>query len=461
VQATSATSWITDLNVFRQRRLWVIFMLGMASGFPWVMIGSALSAWLQEGGLQRSVIGYFGAVFAVYSINVFWSPLIDRVRIPLLTRILGQRRSWMLSCQLLIVACCVMLSRVDLIEQLTLVGLTAVILATASSTQDVAIDAFRIESFSEAEPRLQSAGAAMATAGWWTGYSGLGAIPFFLVDGTTWRWQDAYLVLGGIMALISVLLLFVREPKRQDLQYQKNQEHHYQQHFKRFTPWLRDTLAWLSVTIVEPISEFFKRNGIKLALSVLLFIFLFKIGEAFLGRMSIVFYKEIGFSNDDIGLYSKLINWWVTIFFAIAGSLVNLRLGIVKGLMIGGIAMASSNLFFSWIAVIGPDTNLLLAAVIIDGFTGAWSTVAFVAFISLLCHRSFTATQYALMASLGTLGRTVLASYSGVVVDWLNGDWTLFFILTALMVLPSLAFLFIIRKQLTRLEQSYHANQDA
>jgi len=214
----------------------------------------------------------------------------------------------------------------------------------------------------------------------------------------------------------------------------------------------------ISITVVQPIAEFFSRNGVKLALSILAFIFLFKIGEAFLGRMSIVFYKEIGFTNAEIGTYSKLVTWWVTIVFALLGSAVNLRLGIVKGLMIGGIAMASSNLMFSWIALVGPDTNLFLSAVLIDGFTSAWSTVAFVAFISLLCNRTFTATQYALMASLGTLGKTMLASYSGVIVDSMQGNWALFFVLTAVMVIPSLAFLWLIRKPLTALEKQRDAN---
>jgi PAT family beta-lactamase induction signal transducer AmpG len=208
--------------------------------------------------------------------------------------------------------------------------------------------------------------------------------------------------------------------------------------------------------LVDPITEFFKRNGWQLAIGMLAFIFLFKIGEAFLGRMSIVFYKEVGFSNDDIAVYSKMVNWWVTIIFAILGSFVNLRLGIVRGLMLGGIAMAGSNLMFAWIAGVGPNTNLLLAAVIIDGFTAAWSTVAFVAFISLLANRAFTATQYALFASLGNLGRTLLSSYSGYVVNWLDGNWQLFFILTAVMVIPSLIILFALRKSLTRLEQNYH-----
>ena len=209
----------------------------------------------------------------------------------------------------------------------------------------------------------------------------------------------------------------------------------------------------VNLVVIQPIGEFFSRNGVKLAFSILAFIFLFKIGEAFLGRMSIVFYKEVGFTNAEIGTYSKLVTWWVTIVFALLGSAVNLRLGIIKGLLIGGVAMASSNLMFSWIALVGPDTDLFLSAVLIDGFTSAWSTVAFVAFISLLFNRTFTATQYALMASLGALGKTVLSSSSGQIVDYMDGNWALFFVLTALMVIPSLIFLWFIRNPIAELER--------
>ena len=195
---------------------------------------------------------------------------------------------------------------------------------------------------------------------------------------------------------------------------------------------------WIQTTLVTPFAEFFNRNGVKLAASFLLFIFLFKIGEAFLGRMSIVFYKEIGFSNSDIATYSKLLNWWVTIVFSLLGGLVNIRYGIYRGLMIAGVAMAASNLLFALIAQTGPSTSLLAITVIVDGFTGAWSTVAMVAFISLLCNRAFSATQYALMASLRVAGRTLVASSRGLVVDSLDGNWSLVFILTTVMVIPSL-----------------------
>ncbi|MDX1705121.1 AmpG family muropeptide MFS transporter [Pseudidiomarina sp.] len=439
----SERPWYQDFKVYREPRVWLIFGFGLISGFPWVLIGSMLSAWLQEEGLSRTAIGLFGVVFVAYSINFSWSPLVDRFRIPLLHRWLGQRRSWIALCLTGILLATAALTRIDITSQLTLVALLALAIAVLSATQDVAIDAFRIECFGPHEARLQSAGAAMATAGWWTGYSGLGALPFFMVDGISWDWQDGYLLLTGVLGLQLLLVIFAREP------------HRYAPEVRSF----HNVTDWLHNAVIEPVTEFFRRNGWQLAAGMLAFIFLFKIGEAFLGRMSIVFYKEVGFTNDDIAVYSKIITWWVTIVFAVLGSMVNLRLGIVKGLMIGGIAMASSNLMFAWIAGVGPDTNLLLAAVLIDGFTGAWSTVAFVAFISLLCNRAFTATQYALLASLGNLGRTLLSSYSGMVVDWLDGDWQLFFILTALMVLPSLLILFLLRHKLLKLETSYHRSQ--
>ena len=182
----------------------------------------------------------------------------------------------------------------------------------------------------------------------------------------------------------------------------------------------------------------------KTACTLLLFVFLFKIGEAFLGRMSITFYKEIGFSNEQIGYYSKLIGWGATVFFTLLGSLINVRFGIIKGLMIGGIAMAASNLMFALIANVGPNEHLFLATIFVDNFTTAFSTVAFVSFLTILTGEAFSATQYALLASLGNLGRTTLASFSGELVDYLN-SWPLFFILTAVMVIPSLIMLLMLK----------------
>jgi PAT family beta-lactamase induction signal transducer AmpG len=209
-----------------------------------------------------------------------------------------------------------------------------------------------------------------------------------------------------------------------------------------------DTFALISGTIGGPFVNFFKRNGLTIALGILGFVFLFKIGEAFLGRMSIVFYKEMGFSKGDIALYSKGIGWITTVVFTLLGGLFAIRSGVVKAMFISGILMAATNLLFAALAWSGKSEWLFAVAVLLDDIAAAFATVAFVAFISLLVDRSYTATQYALLASVGTLGRTTLAASSGELVDWLNGDWGTFFIITTIMVIPSLICLWIIRNKL-------------
>lgn len=487
----SNTKPIAAASRFFDRRLWTIFVLGISSGFPWVLIGSAMSAWLQEAGLSRSAIGYFGSIFVVYAVNYLWAPLLDRLMPPGFSRF-GQRRSWLLLMQILLFVLTVAIAFSNPAINLVVTSLLAFALAACSATQDIAIDAFRIDLIGQEEKETITHGSAMATAGWWTGYGLIGAIPFFLVDQPGWDWGKVYLLLAGVWLLLIGFTLKVKNPAASDRSAQDAAELVYSGGLKAvfndnrvafiataaaltvlawplviiglalsvilLPLWLmgnqsvktmvRRAGTWLAVTLFEPLREFFTRNGVQLALGVLAFVFLFKVGEAFLGRMSIVFYKEIGFSNSDIGLYSKMVGWWVTILFSVIGSAIGGRFGIVPALLLGGAAMAGSNLMFSWIAAVGPDTSLFAAAVVIDGFTGALATVAFVAFISYLTSHSFSATQYALLASLGNLGRTTLAAGSGGVVDWLDGDWSLFFQLTALMVLPSLIILLLLRKRL-------------
>lgn len=457
---TAWARWRQAVSIYTDARLLRIFGLGIASGFPWVMIGSAMSAWLTEEGLSRTDIGFFGLVFVAYSVNFLWSPLVDRVRLPILGRLFGQRRSWILLMQGLVALCCFTISAIDPSSQLEYAQLIALLLAFVAATQDIGIDAFRIDSFpvgAAADSRLVSAASAMATSGWWTGFAGLGALPFVLVDLDAWEWADMYQLMAVMMLVLMLVPLFSREPQthRDALHAEKTQEIMQRLQRTRFSSGRSQrVLAWLWVSFVEPMAEFFRRNGVGFALSILLFIFLFKIGESFLGRMSIVFYKEIGFSNTDIALYSKLVSWWVTIVFSLLGSLINIRYGILRGLFIGGIAMSASNLMFAVLAWAGPDKSMLLVAVLVDGFTSAWATVAFVSFLSLLCNQAFTASQYALLASLGTLGRTFVSSYSGAVVDYLDGNWVAFFLLTTFMVVPSLILLHWMRHRLRGLSDS-------
>jgi PAT family beta-lactamase induction signal transducer AmpG len=207
-------------------------------------------------------------------------------------------------------------------------------------------------------------------------------------------------------------------------------------------------IAWISGTLGGPVVSFFKKNGFSIALGILGFVFLFKIGEAFLGRMSIVFYKEMGFSKGDIAIYSKTLGWITTVIFTLLGGLFVIRSGVLKAMFLAGILMAATNLLFTALAWSGKSELLFAVAVIFDDIAAAFATVAFVAFISLLVDRTYTATQYALLASIGTAGRTTLASSSGALVDWLNGDWGTFFILTAIMVIPSLICLWFIKDKL-------------
>ena len=191
-----------------------------------------------------------------------------------------------------------------------------------------------------------------------------------------------------------------------------------------------------------------------MGIAILSFIFLFKIGEAFMGKMSIIFYKEVGFSKSDIALYSKGLGWITTVAFTLLGGYFALKSGVVRALLISGAVMASTNVLFSVLAWTGKVEWLFAVAVILDDLAAAFATVAFVTFISLLVDRNYTATQYALLASIGTLGRTLLASASGELVDWLEGDWGLFFIITALMVIPSLLLLWSIRDRLTLIKSA-------
>ncbi len=444
-EAKPQKSLIQIFSSYLDKRILFIFLMGCSSGFPWVLIGSNMSGWLKDDGLSRSAIGYFGSIFSVYAINFLWAPLVDRVKLPILYRWLGQRRSWVLFMQMMMLLATIAIANTHPGANLTWTSLIAMAIAVASATQDIAIDAYRIDVIGNEEDLIPP-GSAMAVIGWWTGYSVPGYLAFTNADRV--GWNGVYMWMTVIIAVLMLFTLIIREPtsEREALQFRAEDRYRLALFGDQKQIWQR-MLTWLTVTVIEPFAEFFRRNGVKVALTLLLFVFLFKIGEAFLGRMSIVFYKEIGFTNEQIGHYSKLVGWIATVIFTLIGSAINVRFGIIRGLMIGGIAMAGSNLMFAWIAAVGPDTTLLAAAIIVDNFTTAFSTVAFVAFLTWLTGRAFSATQYALLASLGNLGRTTLAAFSGKAVDLLGGRWTLFFIFTTLMVIPSLVLLSSLRKK--------------
>ena len=569
-------SWIDSLRVYKDIRMVRILLLGAISGFPWVLIASSLSLWLKEEGLSRSTIGWAGLIFGVYAFNFLWAPIIDRIQIPVLTKKLGHRRGWIVLMQVAILLSLVVWSYINPTENFTLLIAVGLIIAIASATQDITVDALRIEQINENEGKSMAAGAAMAVVGWWTGYKLGGLIALFTAEyfenmGIEDYWQTTFLVLGVVIIIMNIGLMFVHETlsnKRQENQRISDQiiekdlgsakrnylrilggillifsilellpEFSKTKNLFPFLPlnimhyiiisilvgglsyffikrnalvfslvfivfvfffkillsfaivslilgilgiallnaerdWGQRTASWISGRIGGPLVTFFKNNGLSIAIGILAFVFLFKIGEAFLGRMSIVFYKEIGFSKSEIAIFSKGVGWITTVVFTLLGGIFAMRSGSVKTMFIAGILMAVTNLLFSflnWYVQAIPlvsyefDLNFILwtwhlvtsnhqlvfgVSVALDDITAAFATVAFVAFISLLVDRTYTATQYALLASIGTAGRTTLASSSGALVDWLNGDWGTFFVLTAIMVIPSLICLWFIRHKI-------------
>ena len=456
-----------SLAVYADRRMLRILLLGFISGFPWIIIGTALTLWLKEDGLSRSTIGYASLIFGVYAINFWWAPLVDRIRIPFLTDKIGHRKSWIFTLQAIMLLCLIAWTQLDPTASLAVVVAVGLVIAICSATQDITIDALRIEQIPAEDKPAIAAGAAIAVVGWWTGYKLGGAIMLFVADkleamGHANYWQLTFVALAGIIVLLNLLLLLIPEVSDAIRRQEQRVAQQRMASAMGATATTGDTdgstksngnilvqmVAWFSSTYIGPVLSFFRKNGWQIGFAILAFVFLFKIGEAFMGKMSLVFYKELGFSKSDIAIFSKSLGWITTVVFTLIGGWFAFRAGVVKALFIAGIAMACTNLMFSWLAWAGPSKGLFAAAVIVDDIAAAFATVAFVTFISLLVDRTYTATQYALLASIATFGRTTMAAFSGQMVDSLDGDWGLFFIITTLMVIPSLILLWFIRNKL-------------
>ena len=424
MQATQrdSLSFVETLAQLRDRRFLAVLLFGFCSGFPWVLHGSVLTLWLQQSGLSRSAIG-------------LWAPFVDRMPLPFLGKRLGQRRSWIVLCLAGMSLLVLGLGLSDPSVSLVQISLLALGIAICSATLDISVDAYRIMLFNREEmDRKMPYAAAVSTTGWFAGYGFIGGALAVALGGETigMSWDRVYLVLAAMVAVLALLVLLTPRPPNE------GEEADTAALVKSESPSLSD---WLQSTLIAPFTEFFQRCGFRLALSVLLLLLVFRLGEAMLGRMSLVFYVEVGFSRDEISLYQKFFGGLVTAGFSLLGAVINTRFGVIRGLFVAGIAMAGANLMFALIAVVGPNTNLLMLALLVDNFFQAFATVAFVSFISYFTSRTYTGTQYALMASVSNFGRTTLAAGSGFVIDALGGDWASFFILTTLMVIPGLGLL--------------------
>ena len=273
-------------SVYFDKRMLKILLLGAISGFPWVLIGSSLSLWLKEDGLSRSTIGWAGLIFAVYAFNYLWAPLIDRIQIPYLTKKIGHRRGWIVLMQILILISLFLWSVIDPSENLALVISVGLLIAIASATQDITVDALRIEQIGKHEGKSMQAGAAMAVVGWWTGYKlggviALNSAEYFEKAGFENYWQITFLVLGIVIILCNIGLMFVHEPQPTERQESQRQTDKMIEEKLGASNVATKSVAWISGTIGGPIISFFKKNGFKIAVGILGFVFLFKIGEAF------------------------------------------------------------------------------------------------------------------------------------------------------------------------------------
>jgi len=342
-------------------------------------------------------------------------------------------------CQMAIAILLFAISLGDPRENLLYVTVIAVAIAAFGATLDIAVDAYRITIFSrdEMDAKMPYA-AAMATSGWWAGYGFIGGALALALGGETigFEWPTVYRYLILIYLFIFAFVITVPEPviEEADLIPETNNNSE------------KSDVNWMAEYFVKPFKEFFDRCGFRLAFAVLIFLLVFKLGEAMLGRMSLVFYVEVGFTTDQISFYQKFFGGLVTAAFSIVAAMVNTRFGVIRGLFVAGVAMAAANLLYALIAVVGPSVNLLMLTLVIDNFFVAFSTVAFVSFVSYFTSRTYTGTQYALMVSISNLGRTTLAASSGVLVDFLGGDWAFFFVLTSLMVIPGLCLLLWVGK---------------
>jgi len=417
--------WLKASKVYLDRRLLVVMALGFSAGMPLLLVYGTLSAWLTESGVSFTVIGLFSWASTAYALKFLWAPLVDRVPIPVLSRLLGQRRSWLLLAQTVCAASMIAIGSTTPADDLMLTAIWAVVLACASATQDIVIDAYRIETLEEEE---QGAGAATYQLGYRVALIAAGAGALIIAD--LGGWFYAYLAMAGLMGVGIVTTLISPEPPKQ----QRSPEEGGRS--------LARYGRWIEQAIVMPFKDFMTRPGWIL---ILLFIMLYKYGDGLLGVMANPFYLDIGFTKTEIGLVSKTYGVAMTIIGGLVGGLLVVRVGIMRALFSAGIIMALSNLLFSALALIGPSVPALMLVISAENLANGIGGTAFIAYLSSLCSLAYTATQYALVSSFMNFARTIFASGGGWLADQV--DWAIYFILTTIAAVPGLLLLLYIMKR--------------
>ncbi len=415
--------------LYLQPRLLVVLALGFISGLPLALSASTLSIWLAEAGVSLSAIGLFAAVGTPYTLKFLWSPLIDGLKLPLFTRVFGKRRGWLIATQLLLIASLIALGFCNPSENLLLMAIVALLVAICSATQDIVIDAYRVEILPAHE---QGAGAAMVVLGYRLGMIVSAAGALFLA--TEFGWQVTYTIMAALVPIAWLAIAIGGEPEMVDSgQWAVNSKKE-----ATHTPLtIHHSLdVWLNKHVIEPFTDFMQRDA---WLGILLFILLYKLGDAFMGAMTNPFLINIGFTKNQIATVVKLYGVIATIVGSLIGGVLVARIGMMRTLWICGILQAFTNLVFVAQARIGADEIFLAFSISLENISGGMGTAAFVAFISSLVNKQFTATQYALLSSFSAFGRTWLSTPAG----WFAGKlgWEAFFVLSVILAIPGLVVL--------------------
>lgn len=435
-------SWREAFSVYLRPRVVTMLFLGFAAGLPFLLVFGTLFAWLSTAGISRSVIGFFSWVGITYSIKILWAPIVDRVPLPFLDRWLGRRRSWMLLAQIGIVVGLLGMAGIDPAQNITAIALFALLVAFCSATQDVAIDAYRIESVAK---DIQGAMAAMYIGGYRLALLVAGAGALYLAKYSNWSFT--YVVMAGFMLVGIVTVLIIREPaatingttrqrEQRVIDFLENSAH--------LPNALRQPMAWFIGAVICPFTDFFQRNG-SMALIILLFISVFRISDITMGVMANPFYLDKGYTLIEIANITKFFGFFMTLAGAALGGILVVRFGIMRPLLLGAVMVASTNLLFAMLA--GMEPNLIMLAVVIsaDNLSGGLATSAFIAYLSSLTNTAYTATQYALFSSLMTLFPKFIGGFSGVIVD--AAGYSFFFVYAALVGIPAiLLVLYLMQK---------------
>ncbi len=419
-------SKLAALLVYFEAPVFSMILFGFASGLPLALTGSTLLGWMTEAGVSLTSIGLFASVGVPYSLKFLWSPLIDGVPLPVMTRLFGRRRGWLITLQLLLVVAVIALGMNDPTSSLFVTAVLALIVSTLSASQDIVIDAFRIESLDEDR---MAAGASAYVFGYRAGMLLSGAGAFALAE--FYSWPMAYFVMAAVLGAMVLVTLWRPEPKQVPIEGTGEGD-------------TRDDgiVHFIKHSVIGPFADFMTRKQWWL---ILLFIMFYKFGDSLAGVMTTPFLLKIGFDKLEIVGIVKTFGFAATMAgFALGGPLAA-GMGLIKALWIAGILQMLSNLMFAIQAVAGADPNLLTATIAIENLAGGLGTAVFVAYMSSLCHISYTATQYALLSSFMAFARTLLSSGAGAMADWL--DWTGFFLMTTVAALPGFVFLWVITRK--------------